>query len=181
MTDKWAEHKQKFCGCKDASRLNRCQGRNNCELPEGHPERVSAAPRQPEGEAASILLPALRQYMHNDGSGLLAGYEYERTQRIVAELQEERNTLRIVAGSVCGERDTLRQQLADSDAALRESRANDQAAMWHLADMRQQRDKLAGLLREAAQIIDRLKGDPVAAGEMLGDIDAALDEVEKAR
>lgn len=105
------------------------------------------------------------------------------------------------------ERDTLRQQLADSDAALRESRANDQAAMGHLADMRQQlaerdaqissmraevtqfidthwrpvaeqRDKLAGLLREAAQIIDRLKGDPVAAGEVLGDIDAALAEVK---
>lgn len=50
---------------------------------------ILAAPRQPEGDAASILLPALRQYMHNDGSGLLAGYEYERTQQIVAKLQKE--------------------------------------------------------------------------------------------
>ena len=56
---------------------------------------ILAAPRQPEGDAASILLPALRQYMHNDGSGLLAGYEYERTQQIVAELRGECERLRV--------------------------------------------------------------------------------------
>lgn len=44
----------------------------------------------------------------------------------------------------------LRAELEQSDCALRESRANDTAAMGHLADMRQQRDKLAGLLERIA-------------------------------
>ncbi len=36
--------------------------------------------------AAAALLTALRQYQHNDGSGLVPGYELEETQRIVAGL-----------------------------------------------------------------------------------------------
>ena len=35
------------------------------------------------GNTAKLLLPALRQYMHNDGSGLLAGYDMETTQAII--------------------------------------------------------------------------------------------------
>lgn len=41
-------------------------------------EKISAA--------AKLLLPALRQYQHNDGSGLLAGYDLDTTQRIFAAL-----------------------------------------------------------------------------------------------
>ena len=41
-------------------------------------EKISAA--------AKLLLPALRQYQHNDGSGLLAGYDTEVAERIVAAL-----------------------------------------------------------------------------------------------
>ncbi len=53
MTDKWAEYKEKFCGCKDASRLNSCRGLHNCELPVGHPERKQAQSAAPvQGEAA---------------------------------------------------------------------------------------------------------------------------------
>lgn len=42
MTDKWAEYRNKFCGCKDASRDNSCKGRPNCELRADHPERKQA-------------------------------------------------------------------------------------------------------------------------------------------
>ena len=51
---------------------------------------ILAQPAAPaDGEAVEVahhaLLPALRQYMHNDGSGLLAGYDYDTTARIVAQ------------------------------------------------------------------------------------------------
>lgn len=196
-----------------------------------------AAPRQPEEDAASILLPALRQYMHNDGSGLLAGYEYERTQQIVAELREEcehlkacqENAMLHMTGLVA-ERDTLRQQLAEKDAEIERLRvklmtiasaepgrhniewakamaatgSNEAYAKWREAF--DQRDKLAGLLRDARELIDHgdfreghcmcgsgveghSLGDghaPVDAGEYYAGqvrerIDAALAEVEKAR
>lgn len=38
-------------------------------------------------ECPTILHVALRQYMHNDGSGLLMGYDYEETTRIVLALK----------------------------------------------------------------------------------------------
>ena len=34
-----------------------------------------------------ILIPALRQYKHNDNSGFVAGYEVEATEQIVTDLQ----------------------------------------------------------------------------------------------
>ena len=37
--------------------------------------------------AAALLLPALRQYMHNDGTGLLAGYDLETTEAIIDGLR----------------------------------------------------------------------------------------------
>ena len=36
-----------------------------------------------------ILLPALRQYQHNDCSGLLAGFDYDETVKIVTSLQRQ--------------------------------------------------------------------------------------------
>ena len=42
MSDKWAEYKLRHCGCKDASRLNSCQGLQNCDLPAGNAERLAA-------------------------------------------------------------------------------------------------------------------------------------------
>ena len=36
-----------------------------------------------------LLIPALRQYMHNDGSGLLNGYDIEVTEKIVKKLQDK--------------------------------------------------------------------------------------------
>ena len=37
----------------------------------------------------ALLLPALRQYQHNDCSGLLAGYDYAETQTIVFNLLKD--------------------------------------------------------------------------------------------
>ena len=41
-----------------------------------------------------ILIQALRQYQHNDCSGLLAGFDYDDTVRIVCGLQKEINELK---------------------------------------------------------------------------------------
>jgi len=54
----------------------------------------------------TLLVPALRQYQHNDGSGLLAGYDRNETERIVAGL-----AARI---------QQLEAELAQKDEALRE-------------------------------------------------------------
>jgi len=35
-----------------------------------------------EMKTPEILLPALRQYQHNDGSGLLAGFDHDETSRL---------------------------------------------------------------------------------------------------
>ncbi len=35
-----------------------------------------------------ILLPALRQYRHNDGSGLLAGFDHDETSKLVNLMDE---------------------------------------------------------------------------------------------
>ena len=40
-------------------------------------------------EALKILAPALRQYRHNKGPGLLFGFELNDTQKIVQSLQSE--------------------------------------------------------------------------------------------
>lgn len=40
-------------------------------------------------KTCEILLPSLRQYQHNDCSGLLAGFEYDETVRIVSLLQKK--------------------------------------------------------------------------------------------
>ena len=40
-------------------------------------------------EAPNILLPAIRQYMHNDGSGLVFGFDYEETIDIVKRQREK--------------------------------------------------------------------------------------------
>lgn len=39
-------------------------------------------------KANDLLIPALRQYRHNDGIGLLAGYDIEETEKIVLALIE---------------------------------------------------------------------------------------------
>ena len=162
---------------------------------------VLAAPRQPEEDAASILLPALRQYMHNDGSGLLAGYEYERTQQIVAELREgcehlkdcQENAMLHMTGLV-SERDTLRQQLAELRAqllaiasaeprrhtiewakAMAVTGNNEAYAKWREAF--DQRDKLAGLLADVkADYTHAIHWEDMHA--TMKRIDAALAEVK---
>ena len=36
-----------------------------------------------------LLIPASRQYMHNDGSGLLTGYDELETEKVVNDLQNK--------------------------------------------------------------------------------------------
>ena len=38
-----------------------------------------------------LLIPAVRQYCHNDGKGLLIGYDKETTDKIVEDLEIENN------------------------------------------------------------------------------------------
>ena len=40
-------------------------------------------------ETPKILIQALRQYQHNNCSGLLTGFDYDITVRIVNDLQKE--------------------------------------------------------------------------------------------
>jgi len=53
-----------------------------------------------------ILIPALRQYKHNDNSGFVAGYEVEATEQIVTDLQMQiidlKASLRSCANSANG-------------------------------------------------------------------------------
>lgn len=42
-----------------------------------------------ELKTPEILLPALRQYQHNDCSGLLAGFDYDETVKAVAMLNKD--------------------------------------------------------------------------------------------
>ena len=39
-------------------------------------------------DTPEILIPALRQYQHNNCSGLIAGFDYDETIEIVNELNE---------------------------------------------------------------------------------------------
>ncbi len=40
-----------------------------------------------EMKTPEILLPALRQYQHNDCSGLLAGFDHDETVKVFKQLQ----------------------------------------------------------------------------------------------
>jgi len=68
-----------------------------------------------------IFLPALRQYQHNDCSGLLAGYDKEETDRIVAMLKNSNSEMR---GFLCQlERMVLRGKVSLGDEMNYELRA----------------------------------------------------------
>lgn len=56
---------------------------------------ATATPSEDGREVGHILLTAMRQYQHNDCSGLIAGYDMEETRIIIAELIAQHS--RIVA------------------------------------------------------------------------------------
>lgn len=58
--DKWADYKQKFCGCKDASRLNSCKGLANCSLRPDHPERLV----QPQTTMVQTIVAAQTRFLN---------------------------------------------------------------------------------------------------------------------
>lgn len=102
-------------------------------------------------------------------------------QRVIAELQsklDDAKSARDAYGqnaiSLQAERDTLRQQLAERDATIL---AKDIAEIKALGDRnkaREQRDKLAGLLREVMPDY----AAPQGKGHLYAEIDAALAEVQ---
>lgn len=76
-------------------------------------------------------------------------------QRAIAELRELVGAAQRVTCAVIDERDTLRQQLAERDAQIASMRAEVTPFIeTHWMPVARQRDKLAGLLREARELID---------------------------
>lgn len=146
-----------------------------------------AATRQPEGG-----LPEPDFAL--DG-GTQPCYYAETAQRAIAELREECERLRRDNGLVAhanllraqqaeAERDTLRQQLAERDAELAMLRDNNRKEAIGVNHLLSQRDKLAGLLREAkhAHGMMLMTDPPQEAWKAYGiseRIDAALAEVNK--
>lgn len=49
------------------------------------------------GKTPNMLWPALRQYQHNDCSGLLAGFDYDEIIKIVATLKKQEEESQTVA------------------------------------------------------------------------------------
>ena len=62
---------------------------NEARLGEHHLERELDARK----EAESMLINALRQYQHNDGGGLVVGFDYHETIKIVENLFQKIQTL----------------------------------------------------------------------------------------
>lgn len=53
------------------------------------------------GQTPKILIPAIRQYCHNTGKGLLIGYDQFETEKVVRQLQKEiRNLKEAISGTL---------------------------------------------------------------------------------
>lgn len=175
--------------------MMRCQTQGMCSPHGGCQHSHSAAPRQPacvdgpdygdgpefEGwaersgsEAAKLLLPALRQYMHNDGSGLLAGYDLETTQAIIDGLRAENETLRKRAKTAEREAESALKTYKGLEKVARVVSDNSDQVCGELNVTRQQRDQLAGLL----QMIASRGLSPVLTEHELEQIDASLAGLE---
>lgn len=106
-----------------------------------------------------------------------------RMQDKCAALEAENENLRLSWGLLRSENNALRQQLAGEKAltdTLREeiSEHSNDLTVTYLAggyDMRQQRDKLAGLLKEIAVGVSRRE---LLAADVCAMIDAALAEIK---
>jgi len=54
-----------------------------------NPVKVVVSSELMECRAIQVLIPAARQYLHNDGSGLLCGFDKDLTEEIVKEIQND--------------------------------------------------------------------------------------------
>ena len=79
-------------------------------------------------EVNLLLVSALRQYQHNDCSGLLIGYDYSETQKVVTELyfqlEKLRKTLKQEA-EYCYGWATGAEMIGDDDRAKRHRERGD--------------------------------------------------------
>lgn len=100
-TDKWADYKGKHCGCHDASRFNSCQGRDNCELPAGHPDRKkarAALSQQPEcgkeqSPDAGALVEALERISRDITNREARCIDGSQDQQLFASLAQHADAL----------------------------------------------------------------------------------------
>lgn len=155
---------------------------------------ILSAPRQPEGEGLEVVAYMVGRYttdqresaetfaLHHAG-GVTELCRLSDHLRAIAELREECGRLREEVENkyrepsknevaLESERDTMRQQLAERDATIERLEAGIPRIQEQSHQMRQQRDKLAGLLRE---VRGYYKAMPAGMG---GRIDAALAEVK---
>jgi len=68
-----------------------------------------------KNKTPEILLRALRQYSHNNGKGLLAGFDYNETVKIVQELSKKVDTLEKAIKSIIETWDENDGFIMDSD------------------------------------------------------------------
>lgn len=78
--------------------------------------------------APESLIPAIRQYQHNDGSGLVFGYDRDTTDQIVDTLTQQRDALAEALRGLVGHYDSMYDPgIADSrctiDDVLKKARA----------------------------------------------------------
>lgn len=129
-------------------------------------------------------LDGLCEQLEQPSTVELAAYIQQAGDRLgdyAYNLRRHFDALHAEAEALRAENGRLREELAQSDAALRERRANDMANvrtlenMWEQHDaLRQELEAARGLLEAASAQLDRLSGDPVTTGELLGDIDTFL-------
>ena len=62
-----------------------------------------------------ILLAAVRQYQHNDCTGLLFGFDHDETIKVVISQQEEISNLKKLMLKACLELESWNLQAADQD------------------------------------------------------------------
>lgn len=76
------------------------------------------------------------------------------------------------------ERDQLRQQLADHESEVARLKKMSDNCSALMIDANQHLANVNDALRRATSLLERLSGDPIAVGELLGDIDALLSSAE---
>lgn len=113
------------------------------------------------------LIPALRQYLHNDGSDFVAGYDIAEVNRIFAALKEENDRLKnsesINEALLKQQNERLKAREAELEAALKGS----SAALVALA--------CCGVIDEKSRVTFD-SGEKKTIGEILDAANLALEE-----
>lgn len=108
-----------------------------------------------------ILEPAVRQYQHNDCSGLVAGFDYEETIKVfrsledrVSELEIDRDKWFKRAMEAEGKVRALKQELADRENRHERERGEVKSLLAEYAEVRD----VGLLVSELRSLVEREKG-----------------------